>query len=210
MVACWRFRLSQPCLCPVFLCVPETSALSATVVESIIDDVRRSAVTLRSALLRSLRQDVKLPACLSALTFLKRIEGLLGRATYVSNVVCVSLCPSVRLSVCLSECLAHCVCVYVCVCLRDCLCLCVDPTRECVPVSFSFFSFHPFFCGVCLRCCVAGSCNPMFGRLSTRLIYGETFCGTATNGFRAHFDRVLMVAAVPVEVIVLTTTLSGS
>lgn len=61
----------------------DIGVLSAPVVESIIDDVRRSALALRMNLLRSLRQDVKLPACLATMAVLKRLERLLQTALYL-------------------------------------------------------------------------------------------------------------------------------
>jgi len=61
--------------------------LSAPVVESIIDDVRRSALSLRAGLLRLLRNDVKLPQCLTVLNLLKRIDRLLQRAVYLQPPV---------------------------------------------------------------------------------------------------------------------------
>lgn len=67
------------------------SRLSATVVETIIDDVRRSAVGLRNSLLKSLRQDVKLSECLVTLNHLKRIEQLLRRATFLQPDVLEAL-----------------------------------------------------------------------------------------------------------------------
>ena len=66
-----------------FSSVQDIGVLSAPVVESIIDDVRRSALALRVNLLRSLRQDVKLPECLATMAVLKRLERLLRTALYL-------------------------------------------------------------------------------------------------------------------------------